>query len=133
MSPHVLASIPFILHIIVELPAAVSFAFFPSATLLIPQPHAQGVVRQYALLLISTIIVAAVFIPQTGKGDWAEMQERGVAGALALYHLGPLIRAAHRSWEGEGSERPLLGQPWLHMFGHVLCCLSLAGRGGLWW
>lgn len=133
MSSSFLASIPFILHIAVELPAAISFAIFPSATLLISQPHAQAVIRQYALLLISTIIVAAVFIPQTGKGDGAEMQERGVAGALALYHLGPLIRAAHRSWKGEGTGRHLLGHPWIHVFVHFLCCLSLAGRGGLWW
>ena len=133
MSPRSLGSVPFILHIVIELPAAISFAFRPSATLSIPQPHAQAVIRQYALLLLSTIIVAAAFIPQNRKGDRPKMQEQGVASALALYHLGPLIRAAHRSRGGEGTGRYLLGQPWLHVLVHVLCCILLGGRGCLWW
>lgn len=61
------------------------------------------------------------------------MPERGVASALALYHLGPLIRAVHRSWRGEGGERSILGQPWLHVLVHVLSCLALGGRGWLLW
>ena len=128
-----LHSFPFMLHIVVELPAATSFAFFPSATFSIPQPHAQAVIRQYALLLLSTVIIAAIFVPQDRKGDGATMQERGVASALGLYHLGPLVRAAHRSRRREGSGRHVLGQPWLHVLMHVLCCLSLGGRGSLWW
>lgn len=137
MSSVSLASVPFIFHIVIELPAAISFAFsfafFPSATFPVPQPHAQAAIRQYALLLLSTVIIAAMFVPQDRKGDGPRMQERGVASALALYHVGPLIRAAHRSRRGEGTGRPLLGQPWLHMLVHVLCCLSLGGRGWLWW
>ena len=128
-----LASVPFILHIAIELPAAISFLFFPSATLSLPQPHAHAVIRQYSLLLLSTIIIAAGFVPQDWRGDGPKIQERTVASALALYHLGPLIRAAHRSWTGEGSGRHLLGQPWLHVLVHMLCCLSLGGRGCLLW
>lgn len=133
MSSEFLTSVPFILHIIIELPAALSFAFFPSATLSIAQPHAQAVIRQYALLLLSTIIIAAVFSLQDRGGHGPNMPERGVASALALYHLGPLIRAGHRSRRGEGTGRGLLGQPWLHVLVHVLCCLALGGRGWLWW
>lgn len=133
MSSGFLASLPFILHIIIELPAATSFALTPSATLSIPQPHAQGVIRQYALLLLSTIIIAASFVLQDCRGEEPKMPERSVASALALYHLGPLIRAANRSQRGEGTGRGLLGQPWLHVLVHVLCCLALSGRGWLWW
>ena len=133
LSTEFLHSFPFILHIVVELPAATSFALFPSATLAIPQPHAQAVIRQYSLLLISTVIIAAIFVPQDRKGDRATMQERSVASALGLYHLGPLVRAAHRSRTREGSGRLVLDQPWLHVLMHVLCCLSLCGRGWLWW
>lgn len=133
MSSEFLISVPFILHIIIELPAAISFAFFPSATLSIPQPHAQAVIRQYALLLLSTTIIAALFVLQDRRGQGPKMPERGVASALALYHLGPLIRAAHRFRRREGTGRGLLGQPWLHVLVHALCFLALGGRGWLWW
>ena len=133
MSSKYLGSVPFILHIVIELPAAISFAFRPSATLSRPQPQAQAVIRQYALLLLSTIIIAAAFVKQNQKDDGAKMQERSVASALALYHMGPLIRAAHRSSNREGTARHILDQPWLHVLVHVLCCLLLGGRGCLWW
>lgn len=133
MSSGFLTSVPFILHIVIELPAALSFALFPSATLSIPQPHAQAVIRQYALLLLSTIIIAAVFVQQNQKGHGPKMPERGVASALALYHLGPLVRAVHRFGRKQGTGRGFLGQPWLHVLVHVLCCLALGGRGWLWW
>ena len=133
MSMRFLGSLPFILHIVIELPAALSFAFSPSATLSKPQPYAQAVIRQYALLLLSTIIIAAVFVPGDRKGDRPKIEERNVASALGLYHLGPMIRAAHRFRSGEGTERYLLGQPWLHVLVHVLCCILLGGRGCLWW
>ena len=132
MSSRYLGSVPFILHIVIELPAAIFFAFRPSATLSKPQPQAQAVIRQYALLLLSTIIIAAAFVKHNQKGD-GPMQERSVASALALYHLGPLIRAAHRSSKGEDTARHVLVQPWLHVLVHVLCCLLLGGRGCLWW
>ena len=133
MSMRLLGSLPFILHIVVELPAALFFAFSPSATLSKPQPHAQAVIRQYALLLLSTIIIAAVFVPEDRKGDRPKMEERIVASALGLYHLGPLIRAAHRFRRGKGTGRYLPSQPWLHVLVHMLCCLLLGGRGCLWW
>ena len=133
MSSRYLGSVPFILHIVIELPAAIFFAFHPSATLSKPQPQAQAVIRQYALLLLSTIIIAAAFVDQNQKGDSPKMQERIVASALAMYHLGPLIRAAHRSSKGEGTARHVLDQPWLHVLVHMLCCLLLGGRGCLWW
>ena len=98
-----------------------------------PQPHAQALIRQYALLLLSTTIMAALFVLQDRRGQGPEMPERGVASALALYHLGPLTRAAHRCRRGEGTGRGLLGQPLLHVLVHVLCSLALGGRGWLWW
>lgn len=128
-----LGSVPFVLHIVIELPAAISFAFLPSATLSKPQSHAHALIRQYALLLFSTIIIAALFIPHDRNSDGSKMQERVVAGALALHHLGPLIRAVGRFRRGEGTERHLLAQPRLHALVHVLCCFLLGGRGCLWW
>lgn len=133
MSSRSLGSVPFVLHIVIELPAAISFAFLPSATLSKPQPHAQALIRQYALLLLSTIIIAALFVPQDRNGHGSKVQERVVASALALHHLGPLIRAVRRSRKGEGTGRHLLGQPRLHALVHGLCCLLLGGRGCLWW
>ena len=76
-------NIPFFLHILGEFGASVGFFFRPSQTLQRPQPHAHGVIRQYALLLTSTNLIAAIFLTQNHPTEIS----RKVAGALALYHL----------------------------------------------
>lgn len=132
-----LTSLPFILHILVEVPAAFTFALFPSATLVRPQPDAHAVIRQYGLLLLSTNIIASVFTFQDYKRTPFEDQicqiEAWVAGSLALYHLGPLIRAAFRSWRERERRRHFVGQPWLHTIAHGICSIALGGRSLHWW
>lgn len=124
------ASIPFALHIVVEVPAVLQFALYPSSTLQVPQPHAHAVVRQYALLLLSTIVIAVIFVVASGDQIWIE---RGVAGSLSLYHLGPIIRAIDRGQRGEGRGRRSLQRPWMHAVVHLTCWIALAGRGfDLW-
>ena len=129
-------SIPFLLHLLVELPAAFAFAIYPSATLPVPQPYAHAVIRQYALLLLSINIIAAIFIFRDHEAytiDYDGLTERRVAGALALYHCGPLIRAGRRIWKGEKGKRGLSGQPWVHFVAHTVCGMALAGRNTNWW
>ena len=136
MQSSFVTSFPFILHLVIELPAAFAFAFSPSTTLSVPQPYAHAVIRQYALLLLSTNIIAAIFIFRGHKActiDNDGLTERRVAGALALYHCGPLIRAGRRIWRGEEDKRGLSGQPWVHSVAHAVCGLALAGRSMDWW
>lgn len=121
---------PFLLHIIIELPAALRFALYPSSTLQAPQPYAHAVLRQYALLLLSSIVIAAIFAFASGDRDWIE---RGVAGSLSLYHLGPAFRAFYRRRRGEGRGTSWLQQPGMHAIVHLTCWIALAGRGfNLW-
>ena len=132
-----LTSWPFILHIVVELPATIAFMLYPSATLPMPQVHAHAVIRQYALLLLSTNIMAAVFVFQSRNDesgdDGVGHIERCIAGSLALYHIGPLIRAWCRVWNAQGRGKRLLGGPWVHTVVHLLCSMVLAGHSLDWW
>ena len=108
------------LHLIIETAAAINFILRPSATLVAPQPHSHGVIRQYGLLLLSTnIIVASVL--HRGVHDTLAKQ---VAGALALYHVGPLARAMARI--GGGNCGRALGGAWLHAVVHAVCLFGLA-------
>lgn len=115
-------SIPFLLHILIEIPAAGGFFLRPSLTLQTPQPAAHGVIRQYALLLASTSLIAAVFLFQPPSTVSCQ-----VAGALALYHVGPFMRALSRT-RSEESIRICegLGEPRLHVVLHGLCITALA-------
>lgn len=122
--------IPFALHILAELPASLGFFFRPSATLTAPQPHAHGVIRQYGLLLTSTNLVAAVFLFQASSTT----ASCSVAAALALYHVGPVVRATGRVRIGEGIGNGLsLASPWLHILVHGICAVGLLGEAFRGW
>lgn len=127
-----LTSFPFIFHVLVELPAAFAFIIFPSSTLSRPQQEAHAVIRQYGLLLLSTNIIASIFISEarhrSSSDDRFWRMEAWVAGSLAVYHLGPLLRAGSRTWMAEGRSRTLLEQPWVHALVHGITLISLAGR-----
>ena len=128
-------SIPFIFHVILESPAAVAFALFPSATLRSPQPEAHAVIRQYALLLLTSVLIAAIFAyqPHNSLASHVHVQrlEQQVAGALAMYHIGPVARAARRirAREGQGRQMMLC----LHLLCHGACGMALAGRAYQAW
>lgn len=129
MSTINLHSLPFICHIILEVPAALAFALFPSATLRSSQPDAHAVIRQYALLLVTTVVIAVIFgfgihEPQA-VNPHVHRLERQVAGALALYHLGPMVRAGYRIWHREGVS---IWTPCVHLLCHGAAGTVLAGR-----
>ena len=83
---------PFIAHIVVETPACLTFMFNPSGQLGQHTPNAHAIVRQYSLLLLSSILVASIFVSRARDELTGQ-----VAGALAIYHVGPCIRAMSRS------------------------------------
>lgn len=122
--------IPFLFHIVVELPASIGFFFHPSATLAVVQPHAHSVIRQYALLLTLTNLVAWTFLFE----DSSPLSRR-IAAALGLYHVGPIIRSWNRTKADEGTIRMRGGWrgPWLHLGVHVVCAVALIGEAlGFW-
>ncbi len=117
--------LPFLFHILVELPASVGFFLRPSATLPAAQPDAHALIRQYALLLLSTNLIAGAFLFEPSSPS-----SRRVAGAFALYHVGPIVRAWNRVSAGEGTTRISEGWkgPWLHLAVHGICAVALTGE-----
>ncbi len=113
-------NIPLLLHILIELPASLNFFFRPSATLAVKQPHAHAVIRQYALLLMTSNLITLIFLFRP-----LDDVSRKIAGALGLYHIGPLVRAGCRIWDGEGRGDGGLGGPWVHMGLHAICAGAL--------
>lgn len=108
-----------VLHLVVETTAAVNFFLRPSATLSTPQPHSHGVIRQYALLLLTTNIIAAAVLKRAVHDDISGH----IAAALALYHAGPLIRAVSKI--RRGITAGIVGGAWLHALSHLLCLVCL--------
>ncbi|KAH8684229.1 hypothetical protein BGZ60DRAFT_511295 [Tricladium varicosporioides] len=84
----ILPTLPFWLHIIIELPASLNFFLRPSEQLPTPAPQAHAIIKQYAVLLLASNLIALTFalrpIDDTSKK---------VAGALAVYHIAPVLRA----------------------------------------
>ncbi|KAI4117013.1 MAG: hypothetical protein LQ345_002670 [Seirophora villosa] len=114
--------LPFLLHIIVEFPASIAFFLHPSMTLPQRQAQAHAVIRQYALLLMASNLIAYAFVFRPADGRSAS-----VAAALAIYHLGPLIRAGSRV-RGRGAmerEGRFLSNTWVHLIAHFVCLVSL--------
>lgn len=115
----------FLLHIIVETPAILGFIFFPSATLQAKQAHAHPVIRQYGLLLLASSLIASSVLnceAPTGTIPYGNLQRR-IAGALALYHVGPVLRATVRLFRNE-NQGGAFGSPVLHLVSHA-CCFTL--------
>ena len=81
----------YLLHAFIEIPAAINFFLFPSRQLGVHTPQAHPVIKQYALLLFSSVLIALIFA-------WRPEDELSgqVAGALAIYHVGPAVRSASR-------------------------------------
>lgn len=101
-------------------------------TLSQPQPHAHAIIRQYALLLVSSNLIAYAFLFRP-----TDEASNAVAAALALYHTGPLLRAGYRIYSGEGTGGPrggLLGSPWVHVFAHLSSLVALGREAsiGIW-
>ncbi|TVY87843.1 hypothetical protein LAWI1_G006763 [Lachnellula willkommii] len=91
MAVTILSTLPFWLHLLIELPASLNFFLNPAEQLSAAAPQAHALVRQYALLLFASSLVALIFATRQ-----VDRTSRNVAGALAVYHLAPLVRAVTR-------------------------------------
>ena len=112
----------FVLHAAIETPAALNFMFLPGRQIRgMPAPQAYPIVRQYALLLLSSVLIAAAFAyrPTDDLTKW-------VAGSFSVYHLGPTVR----SWNILTSSSAGWSHRWaseagLYFVVHVLCGIML--------
>lgn len=112
--------VPFLLHLLVETPACLNFLLRPGNQLEIDQPYAHAVIRQYAVLLFSTNLVALIFVLEEPSQLSAK-----VAGAFAVYHIAPIFRAAARL-QSRPSPSKGKSEPLLHLTVHVTCLIALA-------
>lgn len=114
-------NVAFVLHAAIEIPAAINFMLFPSKQLGKNTPNAHPVVRQYALLLVSSVLIAIAFAIRS-----TDEISRTVAGCLAVYHLGPALRSLSRlAAQYQRSEALLMSEAFLYLTCHVLTGVSL--------
>lgn len=112
----------FLLHILVEIPALINFMVYPSKQLGIYTPHAHAVIRQYALLLLCSVLIAFIFLTRIND-DLTGL----VAGALAIYHIGPAVRSVGRlRVQARTGQRILISEAALYLVVHLGCGSSLA-------
>ncbi|CAF9939664.1 hypothetical protein IMSHALPRED_001588 [Imshaugia aleurites] len=127
MSPPSLLQTSLVLHMAVETMATYTYFFRPSATFSRPQPVAHGVLRQYALLLLCTNIIVAMVLNRSAHDKLSAQ----ITAAVALYHVGPFVRAVARIRRGDKGD--LLASPWLHAVVHLLCgACMVASSFSLW-
>lgn len=114
-------NVAFVLHAAIEIPAAINFMLFPSKQLGRNTPNAHGVIRQYALLLAVSVLIAMTFAVRP-----TDDLSRTVAGYLAIYHPGPALRSCARlSRQYKRSERLLLSEAFLYLTCHLLTGAAL--------
>lgn len=113
-------TLPFYFHLLIETPASINFFFNPSEQLSSPAAQAHIIIQQYAVLLFASALIALIFALRPIDGT-----SRSVAGALAIYHLAPLVRAVGRIVEGRGVYGKGLGGPFVHLIVHTACCAGL--------
>jgi len=108
---------PFLVHAVLETPASLSFFLYPSGQLRTYSPQAHAVIRQYAVLLLSSVIISLIFA-------FRPLDELSgqVAGALTIYHLAPMVRAT-----GRLMGRQAVWQPLLFVAAHGVCLAGLVG------
>lgn len=111
----------FMLHTLVEVVAATNFMLTPSKQLDHYTPGAHPVIRQYALLLLSSAATSFIFARQP-----LSTSSRQVAAALALYHLGPMLRSVSRLVRQVNQSRAVLvSEAMLFLVVHMCCLVSL--------
>ncbi|KAK3682475.1 hypothetical protein B0T22DRAFT_285106 [Podospora appendiculata] len=123
----------FLLHLLVETGAALSFLLTPTSQLPGASPSARLILRNLGGLLLSTNLLCLVFLAQPGFDATAGQ----VALCLGSYHVWPIYRAYARLRYGigmHGAQGGVFGGPAVHLVAHVACLGALVGMGlvGVW-
>lgn len=112
----------FVFHAAIEVPATLNFMFFPSKQLGVYTPHAHPIIRQYALLLLTSVLISLIFATRP-----TDDLTQAVAGSLSLYHIGPSLRSVGRlRQQSARSQSLMLSEAFLYLVLHVICGTMLA-------
>lgn len=117
----ILGKLPFVLHLVIETAASMSFLLEPNKQLPDCSPATKLVLQQYGGLLLATnyICVIVIFHPTLDDGT-----QRMLAAALGSYHYWPCRRAYSRlrhKVPGDTVGTTALGGPAVHLAVHILC------------
>lgn len=118
----------FLLHILIEVPASINFLVYPSGQLGSPSPQAHPIIRQYALLLMTSVVIAIIYMLRPLDSTSGQ-----VAGALGIYHVGPSLRSIARlQTRFQQGHSLIYSEASLYLFVHTVtgaalahCCLCL--------
>lgn len=111
----------FLLHAIIETVASANFLVFPDSQLPRAAPQAHAVIRQYGILLLCSVLISVLMALEP-----LNVLSGKMAGALALYHVGPITRAASRTFtRAESMQRTSITQPLFYLFIHSVCLATL--------
>jgi len=109
--------LPFVLHAVVEIPASINFMLYPSRQLGEYTPQAHAIIRQYAILLLTSVLISLIFATRP-----TDDLSRAVAGALAIYHIGPTLRCLAQLRQRPAPFRGfVLSEAFLYLIVHILC------------
>ncbi|KAJ4190190.1 hypothetical protein NW755_005329 [Fusarium falciforme] len=115
-----MSTIPFVIHALVETPAALSFILYPSLHLQPLTPAATLLLQSLGGLLLTSNLIALIF----ARRPFDDVS-RQVAIAFAFWHVWPCYRAytrlSGRGLEGDTPEtRSTLGGPVVHLGVHSI-------------
>jgi hypothetical protein len=114
--------LPFLLHMVVETPAALTFIFTPHKHLHEVQPAARLILQQYGALLLSTNLICLA-LSTASDSSGLDGIERLLAASLGFYHIWPCSRAFARlsgPVAGDVHHKAVLGGPLVHLIIHLL-------------
>lgn len=111
----------FLIHIFIEIPACINFFFFPSKQIGTHTPQAHALIRQYAVLLLSSVMLAAIFVAR--KPD--DLSSK-IAATLAIYHVAPSVRSVARLYRQAQARAAIFrSEAFLYLILHSICFAAL--------
>lgn len=130
------ANLALVLHLLVEIPASLSFLLGARKQLRDPNPSPEAVLvcQSYGGLLLSTNVLCSLFL-YYGRNGNVDDAKSVVATSLAVYHVFPIwrawVRIRRQGGPGRGwaQQADVLAGPYVHFVVHVLLFSVLTWAG----
>jgi hypothetical protein len=130
-----LGNMALILHVLIEVPASLSFLLAAPKQLRDPRPSLEAVLvcQSYGGLLAATNVLCLLLLYCRGIAAFDDASAI-IAASLAIYHVMPMRRAwvrikAQRAGRGWLRQADVLGGPFVHFAVHALLLVSLTWAG----